>query len=149
VRFTTGAPFNVTTGLDNSLTSVNNDRPNLISRANVFSGAHPLQNSTKNPSILNLAAFSPNAIGTYGNLGRNAFVGPKFVNIDAALSRRFPIRDRLNMQLRLEAFNVLNHPNFSNPGTLSINSTSSFGKITSTASGSNPRLFQGAVKFTF
>lgn len=149
VRFTTGAPFNVTTGLDNSLTSVNNDRPNLISAAKVFTGAHPLQNSTKNPSILNLAAFSANAIGTYGDLGRNAFVGPKFFNIDAALSRRFPIRDRLDMQLRLEAFNVLNHPNFSNPGTLSINSTSSFGKITSTASGSNPRLFQGAVKFTF
>jgi hypothetical protein len=55
----------------------------------------------------------------------------------------------LDMQLRLEAFNLFNHPNFSNPSTLSINSTSSFGKITSTASGSNSRLFQGAMKITF
>ncbi len=76
-------------------------------------------------------------------------MGPKFVDVDASLSRGFQIYERLNMQLRLEAFNVLNHPNFSNPSTLSINSTSSFGKITSTASGSNPRLFQGALKFNF
>jgi hypothetical protein len=148
IRATSGAPFNVTSGLDNSLTSVNQDRPNQVS-PKVFTKAHPLQNSTKNPATLNIAAFSANSIGTYGNLGRNAFVGSKFVNVDASLSRRFPIHDRLNMQLRLEAFNVLNHPNFSNPSTLSINSTASFGKVTSTASGSNPRLFQGAVKFTF
>jgi hypothetical protein len=49
------------------------------------------------------------------------------------------------MQLRLESFNVLNHPNFANPGSLAINSCS-FGKITSTVLGSNPRLFHGAVK---
>jgi hypothetical protein len=148
VRVASGSPINITTGLDNSLTAVNNDRPNIISKS-VFTHAHPLQDSTQNPTTLNIAAFSANAIGSYGNLGRNAFMGPKFVNVDASLGRKFPIYDRLTMQLRLEAFNLLNHPNFSNPSTLSINSTSSFGKITSTASGSNPRLFQGALKLIF
>jgi hypothetical protein len=148
VRVMSGAPINITTGLDNSLTAVNNDRPNRVS-GDVFTHKHPLQNATLNPSTLNLAAFSANAVGSYGNLGRNVFMGPKFVNVDSSLSRKFPIHDRLDMQLRLEAFNLFNHPNFSNPATLAINTTSSFGKITSTATGSNSRLFQGAMKFTF
>ena len=49
------------------------------------------------------------------------------------------------MNLRLEAFNVLNHPNFNNPGA-SLNSPSSFGRITGSSAA---RVFQGAVKFTF
>jgi hypothetical protein len=147
VRATTGAPFNVTTGIDNSLTAVNNDRPDFVGGA-VYTGAKPLANAALSPTIINASAFRANAIGSFGNLGRNAFIGPKFFNVDATLSRRFPIRDRLDMQLRLEAFNVMNHPNFANPGTLSINS-GSFGRITSIASGSNPRLFQAAAKFTF
>jgi hypothetical protein len=145
IRVTSGAPFNVTTGIDNSLTAVNNDRPNLVSGLQVFTNAHPLSNPSLNPTTLNVSAFTPNANGTYGNLGRNAFMGPKLANVDTSLSRRFPIHEALSMQLRLEAFNVLNHANFNNPSSLSINS-STFGRITAAQPA---RIFQGAVKLTF
>jgi hypothetical protein len=145
-RATSGAPFNVTSGIDNSLTSIGNDRPNLSPAvANVYTGNHPSPNAALNLPYIVPTAFSQNALGTYGNLGRNHFVGPKLVNLDAALSRKFPIRESLDLQLRLEAFNVLNHPNFNNPSTTAINS-SAFGKITTAQAA---RIFQGAVKINF
>ena len=85
--------------------------------------------------------------GSYGNIGRNTFRGLPNYQFDAQLSRTFPLHERLNAVLRLEAFNVLNHPNFSTPTTSFSSST--FGQISATASGSNPRLFQGSVKFNF
>jgi hypothetical protein len=84
--------------------------------------------------------------GTYGNVSRNAFRGRKYIQTDASLSRIFAIHEALKLQLRLEAFNFLNHPYFSNPtATLS---SSTFGQIGSTT-GEGPRVFQGAVKFNF
>jgi hypothetical protein len=66
--------------------------------------------------------------------------------MDAQLSRIFPIHERLNMALRLEAFNVLNHPNFGTP-TATI-SSGTFGQIGGTNL-TSARVFQGAIKFTF
>ena len=51
----------------------------------------------------------------YGNLGRNALIGPTFKQWDLALYKNTPITERVTMQLRAEFFNLLNHPNFSNP----------------------------------
>src|SRR6185437_1654988 len=108
----------------------------------------PLNNTQLNPATLDISQFSENALGTYGNLSRNVFIGPKLLNLDSSLSRVFPLHERLAIMLRLEAFNVLNHPAFSNPGS-NLNSPGAFGRLTTTVTGSNPRLFQGALKFTF
>ena len=51
----------------------------------------------------------------YGNLGRNALVGPPFKQWDLAIYKNTRITERLNLQLRAEFFNILNHPNFANP----------------------------------
>jgi hypothetical protein len=51
----------------------------------------------------------------YGTLGRNALVGPTFKQWDLALYKDTPFTERLSMQLRADFFNILNHPNFSNP----------------------------------
>jgi hypothetical protein len=84
--------------------------------------------------------------GTYGNVSRNAFRGRNYIQTDASLSRIFAIREAVKLQLRLEAFNFLNHPYFSTPtGNLS---SSTFGQIGSTT-GEGPRVFQGAVKVNF
>jgi hypothetical protein len=150
LRITSGAPFTVTSGLDNSLTDVNNDRPNLVGTA-IYTKTKATQANANNSSVfINSSAFTTNAIGTYGNVGRNTFVGPKLFNLDATLSRSFPIRDQVAMVLRFECFNVPNHPNFSNPNSASLNSTT-FGKITTTQTGTagNPRIFQAAAKITF
>ncbi|MGA7908233.1 MAG: hypothetical protein WCA16_12570, partial [Candidatus Sulfotelmatobacter sp.] len=51
----------------------------------------------------------------YGNLGRNALTGPTFKQWDLALYKDTALTERLTMQLRADFFNILNHPNFSNP----------------------------------
>ena len=51
----------------------------------------------------------------YGNLGRNALVGPTYKQWDFVLYKNTAINERVKLQLRAEFFNILNHPNFSNP----------------------------------
>jgi len=66
----------------------------------------------------------------FGNLGRNVFTGPKFVNVDLSLVKNTKLSERMNLQFRTEAFDVLNHPNFGNPNLNAQNA--SFGRITTT-----------------
>ena len=51
----------------------------------------------------------------YGNLGRNALVGPTFKQWDLAIYKDTVLAEHLTMQLRADFFNIVNHPNFSNP----------------------------------
>ena len=139
-----GGPFNISAGLDNSLTSVGNDRPNLVNRATVYT--HQKIYGDTSGRYLNSAAFSQvPTLGTYGNISRNLFRGIPSYQFDAEVSRLFPLHERLNLDFRLEAFNVLNHPNLGNPNG-NLNSGATFGRI---AGASDPRIFQGAVKILF
>lgn len=83
--------------------------------------------------------------GQLGNLSRNEFTGPSFFGMDLAVIKRIPIHEAMKLELRGEAFNVLNHPVFS-IGDQNINSNS-FGQITSTAS--TPRILQIGATFIF
>jgi hypothetical protein len=51
----------------------------------------------------------------FGNLGRDALHGPTFKQWDFAIYKNTAMTEKLNMQLRAEFFNILNHPNFANP----------------------------------
>ena len=158
-----GTDFTVTAGGDDSLTDVGNDRPSLVSGVNPY---HEINfrklGGEANREYLNPAAFAEicpanvtagcAAAGTYGNIGRNSFHGPRYFGLDAQVSRIFPIRETLSTTLRLEAFNALNHPDFTTP-TASLTS-STFGQVGGTASnGTNntfgARVFQGVVKINF
>jgi Carboxypeptidase regulatory-like domain len=167
-----GAPFNVTDGSDLSLTDIGNDRPNLVPGVNpvhevkIVGGQRgvTIANTQANHGYLNPAAFCFNqatctpqeALGTYGDLQRNLISGPAFFQFDSQLSRFWTITERWKVVTRLEAFNVLNHPNFSNPSS-SNPAGSSFGTITSQAGGASlanipalaARVFQGSVKVIF
>jgi hypothetical protein len=91
-------------------------------------------------------AFLTNPVaGFFGNLALTPVSGPGFWNADMALIKRTKISETTNVELRLEAFNVFNHTNFSVNEDNDINSTD-FGKITSTF---DPRILQFAVKFNF
>jgi hypothetical protein len=89
--------------------------------------------------------FSHPAAGRFGRLSLTPVDGPGYFSADAALIKRTKFRESMNLELRLEAFNVTNHTNFSVPNNIDINSTS-FGKITSTF---EQRIFQLAAKFNF
>ena len=67
----------------------------------------------------------------FGNAGRNNLRGPGFFNLDFSLFRSFSVTERIKFQIRGEALNALNHPNFSNPGA-DISTAGTFGYITST-----------------
>ena len=147
LHITSGAPINVTTGTDVSLTSVGNDRPNLLPGVPVYLN-QKLYSGTGQAvrGFLNPAAFTSASGGGFGNLGRNAFRARNYIQSDASLSRFFAVHEAMTLQVRLEAFNVLNHPYFSTP--TATTSSSTFGQIGSTT-GEGPRVFQGAVKFNF
>lgn len=148
VHIQSGGPFSVSQGNDQQLTGNGGDRANRVPGVAVYqSNPHLLTTSgIKGFRYLNSAAFALNPnLGTFGNTGRNEFRGLTSYQFDAQVSRTFPIYERLNLILRLEAFNVLNHPNFGNPSATNPTS-SNFGYITSA---SDPRIFQGAVKVTF
>jgi hypothetical protein len=160
VHATDGDPFTVVTGKDNSLTDIDQDRPNLTDPGALYTHAKIKSGASANAQYINSSAFTANAIGTFGDSRPNAFRGPKFLQVDSALNRSFPLHDRLAMNLRIEAFNVLNHPDFGAPGTSTGGSSgflgsstslasSTFGQITATANNYGARIFQGAIKLTF
>jgi hypothetical protein len=77
----------------------------------------------------------------FGNMSRNALVGPNFRNVDFSLTKTTKITERLSNEFRFEAFDLFNRPNFANPGTVTSNAgrvavnptaTSLFGVINAT-----------------
>ena len=86
----------------------------------------------------NPAAFlaPPNASGFYGNLGRDTLTGPGLATWDLSFHKDTRIRERLNLQLRAEIFNLLNRANFNTPNAVVFTPTGvspTAGVITSTA----------------
>jgi hypothetical protein len=149
--------LNVTVGKDNSLTGLNNDRPNQA-LADVYATSPGCNNGTTAcVQWLNPAAFTSNALGTYGNLGRNALRGPKTVNFDVAVSRTFKFTERFSLQARLDGFNMFNRTNFagaiSPAGTVTGYSTLTTGLSSSTfgrvQAAFDPRILQFALKLYF
>jgi len=85
---------------------------------------------------------------TYGTYGRNSVFGPGFSNLDLSLEKRTPFfGEKVESAFRVEAFNVINHPEFWLPNTDTTSST--FGLITSVNPNSPSRILQLALKLTF
>jgi hypothetical protein len=136
-RYLTGAPLLVTTGVDRVLSdNTATQRPNQV-LPSVYTGGFL--------NYLNPGAFAQPALGTLGNMGTYDVFGPGTLEIDTAVSRVFPIRERMKLEMRAEAFNL---PNFflrGNPNT-GLSNTATFGTITTAI---NPRVLQFAAKITF
>jgi hypothetical protein len=118
-----------------------------------------IMNPKKNGNYyFNPAAFQPipdvyNPSDPYGTTTRDFFRGPGRVNLDLALAKTTAISERVNLELRVEAFNVFNHTEFANPDPNIDDNT--FGQITSTTLGTGTtavqtqRILQLAGRLTF
>ncbi len=103
-RFSSGMPISIQdgTGVDRELTGINHQRPNEI-LSDPYTGM-----TGPNQPYLNIAAFAPAPLGTFGDLGWNSVVGPTFWDMDMALSRIFRIKERQSLEIRADAFNLTN-----------------------------------------
>ena len=144
----TGLPFTVLSGTDRSLSGVGGDY------ADVVPGVNPLTRTaglSRTQQYFNSAAFTPAALGTYGNSSRNSLRGPGFEEVDLSLFRNLFSERRIHGQFRAEGFNILNHANLANP--VSSLSSAAVGTITGTVATSSanlgPRVFQFGAKILF
>jgi hypothetical protein len=145
-----GAPFSETDGADVSLSAVSSDRPNVVGNP-MQAGPVAANPTCVAPSVIgterayfNPCAFMLQPAGTFGNEGRNVLYGPGHYNLDSNIWRTFRIREKYKLDVRGEAFNILNHAWWANPSA-TMSSTS--GIIT--AAGNSPRILQVAMKLTF
>jgi hypothetical protein len=132
-----GSPFTIVTGGPDSsgfnqanagTSPAGGDRPDLTRPGLVPQDNH-------NPdAAFDRTWFTPALAGRVGTSGRNQYYGPALEDFDLAVTKSFPLGNRLGEQTRLQFrsdfFNLFNHPNFANP--ISDLSNPNFGRITQT-----------------
>lgn len=192
VTWQTGMPWGVIDGYfsgnDMSLTGEYSDRWNFFGNPNDFntSPGGPIPFLSGNDAVNNArcaahasaaalsyagcyvkgnSVMTPPEFGTFGTMGRNIFRGPGYRNWDFSVVKNWTLNERYTIQFRGEFFNILNHPNFTNPygvgGQLgsvdpSVPGTFGFSGETPDVAGANPvmgsggpRAIQLGLKFKF
>jgi hypothetical protein len=140
-RYFTGQPFTPTAPVTScNCASVSSIYADIAGTPQYPHGVGPGQ-----PWVSPSAFVLPQS-NTFGNTGRGVLRGPGLTNYDANIARKVSIRERVNMEFRLEANNAINTPHFANPGTLVGSAT--FGIITASGYNGN-RLVQTALRITF
>jgi len=130
-------------------------RPNQISGQPVWI-ANPSAGGGKS---INPKAFAAPSNGLQGTESRNNIRGFGLTQFDLSFGRQFAITDRIKLQFRTDAFNLLNHPNFSNPsgyfgeGATALESASMLNKglggLNPLFQEGGPRSLQLSLKLTF
>jgi len=141
VTLQTGAPMTISSGIDRNFDGVTTDRADIIGDPVLDSGR------PRNELIeqwFNTAAFAQPAIGADGTAGRNIVEGPGYRNVDLGVFRDIRFGET-TLQFRIEATNVFNIVNLTNPGT-SLNAPATFGKIRSAR---DMRRMQLGVRLSF
>jgi hypothetical protein len=139
-----GTQLTVSSGTDRSMTAIARDRADLVGGVDPYTSGGCINVLTPCFSYINSKAFVQPALGTFGNVGKGVLRGPGAYNFDLSMSKRFVIREGLNVRFRAEGFNALNHMSLGDP-TANL-SGAGFGQI---RSGSTARVIQLALKFSF
>ena len=115
----TGHPYSIIFPLDNGrngLGSGGSSHPDVIGDPYASSGPRINADGNVRTGASNDAAFSNTFLGHIGDAGRNQFYGPHYTNADISLIKNMTLTERFKLQIRSEFFNVLNHPQFAQPG---------------------------------
>ncbi|MCW5966471.1 MAG: carboxypeptidase regulatory-like domain-containing protein [Bryobacterales bacterium] len=128
-----GAPLDLRAGTNRSGILNNFDRVDVVGDA--FANV-ATTGTNRQVRWFDAAAFAVPALGTFGNIGRNAIYGPGFFSMDPSIFKETKIGEHLTLQLRGEIYNITNYKNYANPGVTISNSTT-FGLITNTRNGSS------------
>jgi len=115
-------------------------------------GANDRPNATGNPVLsnptprewFNTEAFATPPYGSFGNAGRNILSGPGMQAVNVSIVKNTAVSERVNVQIRTELFNALNHTNFNLPDNFLGSPT--FGQVVSAR---DPRRIQFALKLVF
>jgi hypothetical protein len=138
--FQTGQPFSVTYTAPGTPVGLVSGRANQVPGIALYPG------SKTNREWFNPAAFTAPPNFTYGTSGYNMLWGPHYQNWDMNLMKNITWKERYNLQVRADAFNVFNHPNFGVPSA-SISNPASMGVVSSTVG--EARTLEFAAKFSF
>ncbi|MCZ2154589.1 MAG: carboxypeptidase regulatory-like domain-containing protein [Bryobacterales bacterium] len=137
-----GFPINIVSGVDNAFTGTGSQRADFLGgNASLDSGRSHGELITR---WFDTSKFTPNAVGTFGNTGRNVLRGPRMFNTDFSVMKDTRMTERATIQFRAEMFNLFNNVNFGGPNTNQSNSN--FGRITSAG---DPRILQFGLKILF
>jgi outer membrane receptor protein involved in Fe transport len=154
----TGFPFSIFSGADNSRSGMLGDRADLavpsVQQAVLGSGR---SHAAEVQEWFNTSAFVPNAIGTFGDTGKNILRGPRYVDADLAAIKNTKINERLSLEFRAEFFNAFNNVNFGRPDGNLADLGTTYGQITGMAGSSSsntygtaqPRIIQFGAKLAF
>ncbi len=137
-----GPPFTVNLGTSNDVANIGLVNGSNIERPMV--AGNPNAGPKTASQWFNTSAFSLPASFTFGNDPRNSVLGPAYIDLDTSVQKQWALRESMNLQFRVDAYNTLNHPNFNLPGR--IFGAANFGVI---GSAQDPREMQLALKFEF
>ena len=134
-----GQDFNVEDSNDAANTGAGQERAEVV--GSIRHGPHT------QAEWFNTSGYALPALYTYGNGYTNDQQAQRWINVDSSVIRSFPIWREKQFQFRAEAFNLLNHPIFGQPGN-DVNSPKNFGQIGTSQANSNRELqFSGKIVF--
>jgi len=158
----TGSPVNIIVASGTFNGVANSVRPDLIGDPSII-GTYTqwFNNSVCDPSkgacaagtVFALPVNAAGAVNHFGNLGRNAVLGPGFGNTDFSIIKNLTVAGSARVQFRLEVFNLFNQANLGLPGRVAATGSTSFGVITGTrfptGDSGSARQVQVAMKVLF
>ncbi|MBI4874633.1 MAG: TonB-dependent receptor [Acidobacteria bacterium] len=130
------------TNLTNAFSS--SQRPNLLRDPKIGGDRSRAEMLVR---YFDTAAFQAPGVGIFGNAPREPGFGPGYVEVDASLHKRFPLREGVGLNFRGDFYNLPNRPNFANPAA--TRGRADFGAIAATAPGTNGRLIQLGMRLEF
>ena len=152
-----GSPYTYTDSVNRTLSAMEYQevRPNLVpgsSPGGVICGTpNESQNGQPCTAYFNTSGFSVPCTLCLGNVGRLTGIAPGIAALDASMAKSFPLKEKLNLQFRADAFNISNRSNFGVPSATVFGTTGAplpaAGSITQTSV--NSRQLQFSLKLVF